>query len=249
MAKTTLLLTNDDGIYALGLRALAQVLAQAYQVVVYAPDRERSGISHAISLDQAFRRSRVELGDYPAYVVNGTPADCVALGLGIEEEVTAVVSGINRGLNVGRDITYSGTVGGAMEAALYSFPALAVSTVWDNPNYQEVAEITSKVVAEMLKRGLPSQTFLNLNVPPLAKGIKLATMSTKATLGAVYTRNDPTGREYHWVQGKWMEVQIRAGGDPSDTDFSVLREGYAALTPMTLDMTDRELLKQWQGAF
>jgi 5'-nucleotidase len=170
MPEPLVLITNDDGVHAPGIRALAQALASVGRVHVVAPDREASACSHSLSLRHPLRAEEIEPG---VHAVDGTPADCVNLALVelLAERPSIVVSGINRGANLGDDIFYSGTVGGAREATFFGLPSIAVSLAERTPSdYAPAAAFTARLARLVVERGLPERTLLNVNVPPGAVG-------------------------------------------------------------------------------
>jgi 5'-nucleotidase len=246
-----ILLTNDDGIHCAGLWALNAVLLRAHAVTVVAPDRERTAVSHAITLHQPLRANRVSLNGCGAgYAVNGTPADCIKLGileiLGRKPDL--VVSGLNPGANVGVNINYSGTVAAAKEAALGGVPAIAASVDGREPYlYEAAARFVGRLSDLVGRRGLAPGTFLNVNVPNLPwssiAGVRVSRQGLSVFKEYVDKRVDPRNRTYYW-QGADMQV---FGEDP-DVDGAALRRRYITVTPIKCDMTDYETLndlKQW----
>ncbi|MEK6710296.1 MAG: 5'/3'-nucleotidase SurE [Nitrospinota bacterium] len=245
-----ILLSNDDGITAPGLRALYESVRALGEVVVVAPDRERSAAGHSLSLHRPLRIDRMEEG---WYAVDGTPTDCVNLalnGLLKDRRPDLVLSGINRGGNMGDDITYSGTVAAAMEAALLGLPAAAVSLVYegDQPlRYGLAAGFALKLAREILRRGLRAGVLLNANVPNLpeseCRGVRVTRQGKRIYGDAVVEKIDPRGREYYWIGGNGLSWVPEP-----DTDFDAVANGAISITPIQLDLTDfgamRELA-QW----
>lgn len=241
MDPTVILITNDDGIGAEGLRILETSLAPLGEVWVVAPDREQSGQGHALTLNHPLR---IERRGPRHFAVQGTPTDCIYLG--VNEVVTRrprlVVSGINRGTNLGDDITYSGTVSAAFEATLMNVPAFAVSQqIQDGQaDFAAAAAFARGLAAEILERGLPTDTLLNVNVPQRApKGLKVTRQGKRLYPGEVIKRADPKGRTYYWIGGApaaWAE-------DP-ESDFAALQEGMISLTPLHLDLTNHRVLDE-----
>ncbi|MBI9074690.1 MAG: 5'/3'-nucleotidase SurE [Desulfatibacillum sp.] len=246
-----ILVTNDDGIHHPGLAALRDSLAKDHRVQVVAPDRERSAIAHAITLHTPLRAASLQNGNgIPSWAINGTPADCVKLGvlelLGSRPDL--VVSGINPGPNVGVNLNYSGTVSAAREAALLGLPAIAVSVC--NPrsvHFEDAARFISFLVEDVVRRGLPKGVFLNVNLPdsPLDKisGVRICKQGIARLEEAFHVRKDPRDQPYYW-QGS--ETQLF--GDTPDEDGVALRENYIAVTPVRCDMTDYDFmgqLKDW----
>jgi len=238
-----ILLTNDDGIDASGLVALAARLEEeGHQVWVVAPDRERSAQSHALTMHHALRaQSRGE----GRWAVSGTPADCVYLALHglLPGRPDVLVSGINRGANLGNDVHYSGTVAGAREGCLNGIPSLSVSLhipVREKRHWTTAAELAVGVLAKMGKSGLPEGVFLNLNVPngPSCKGIRVCGLGPRHYEPLVSERQDPRGRSYFWIGGPPRTTEAGQG-----TDVSWVSRGFASLTPLTVDATATDSLE------
>lgn len=241
-----LLLSNDDGVYAPGIRALAEGLASEYEVCVCAPDGERSAVSRSMTLFSPLRATKVqlaELPDIPAYAVSGTPVDCVRLGIGnLFEEPDIVLSGINMGQNLGTDVLYSGTVGAAHEAALLGYQAIAVSLSSFAPKHFETAVYAARWGVDYVrKHPLPYGTVLNINAPdmPLEQilGIRPAKTGIVSYEYKYVERQDPAGRPYYWPP------RVRTSdADCCDSDECWLNEGYISVTPLGYDLTDYRLL-------
>ncbi|MCC7007771.1 MAG: 5'/3'-nucleotidase SurE [Acidobacteria bacterium] len=229
-----ILVTNDDGYFSPGIHALAEALATLGEVTIVAPHNEASAVGHALTLR---RPLRIEDMGGRVYSVDGTPTDCV--NLGIHEVLGAspdlVVSGINKGLNVGDDVTYSGTVAGALEAALLGHQALAVSLEFTaGPwNFAPAARLAAGVARELLASPLPSRTFLNLNVPQgEPRGLRVTVQAVRNHLTKIDRRVDPRGRPYFWIEEALDEWQ------PHDrSDYQAIRDGFASLTPLQPDLT------------
>ena len=241
-----ILLTNDDGIFAPGLHALQQHFAARHTVVVVAPDQERSAVGHGITLHHPLRASRVALNaHFQGYAVNGTPADCVKLGIFelLPQPPDIVVSGINPGANVGVNVNYSGTVAAAKEAALYGLPAIAVSVQGRQVvNYADVAVFTEALAARVLREGLPRGTFLNVNVPNLPFTAIAGTTVSRQGNGRLADhfekRTDPRNRAYYW---SGIDSQVFDGA--RDVDGAALEDQRISITPIKCDMTDYEALE------
>lgn len=239
-----ILLTNDDGIYAPGLLALHQALQGLGGLEVIAPDTERSAAGHSITMLHILRVLEVERGGRPfGRAVNGTPADCVKLGLAnlLPRPPRLIVSGINAGPNTGTNVLYSGTVSAAMEGAIYGVPSLAVSmgALSSQHDYTAAAYYARLLAERILQRGLPPGIMLNLNVPTLPqaeiKGIKLTRQARYHYHDKYERRMDPRGREYFWLSLENVSVL-----DPApDADAVAVEEGYVSLTPLSLDLTHR----------
>ena len=238
-----ILVTNDDGVMAPGLFALANALRDIGEVSVLAPDRNWSASGHVKTLHRPLRVKEVQLQDgSTALASDGAPSDCVALAvLGILSDIDLVVSGINPHANIGHDVTYSGTVTAAMEAVIWGLPGLAVSL--DSPDnhlaaldYEPAAEYACRVAELMLTDGYPTNVVLNLNVPYLPvediQGIQLTRQGLRVYHDELLTRKDPRGVPYYWL-----------GGDPPSgipdqgTDYGAIKSGFASLTPLNLDLT------------
>lgn len=251
-----ILLTNDDGVFAPGISVMANFLDKNnYDSFVVAPNRERSSVGHAITLHRPLRLWRVENGPYPVghrtYACDGTPSDSVVLAVEeLEPSVSLVVSGINRGPNVGDDLTYSGTVSAAMEGVILGCPAIAVSLNCsredDEEYYETAAHLVCTVIEWMKSNPLPKGVLLNINVPnvPLAlvKGIKVTRKGVRVYEGKVTKLNDPHGRVYYWISGR-PEDQLVDG-----CDVWALARGYVSITPIHMDMTCYECLEEIHNA-
>lgn len=246
MSRPQILVTNDDGIDAPGLRVLAEALGALGEVVVVAPDRERSGVSRAITLGRPLRmRARGE----GWYAVDGTPTDCVYLAIHtlLDALPALVVSGINRGPNLADDVTYSGTVAGAMEGALEGIPAIAVSLNGREPlDYRPAATFAVSVAQLVLAEGLPDRSMLNVNVPDTqgapVRGFRWTRAGHRDYGHQVTTRTDPRGRDYHWIGGRFLSFDPLEG-----SDCDAVAEGLAAITPLNLDLTHHALLDRLSG--
>ncbi len=246
-----ILVTNDDGVTASGLLALAQEMRQVGQVTVLAPDRNWSASGHVKTLERPLRVRDVILADgTPALATDGAPSDCVALAvLGLlPSKIDLVVSGINPYANLGHDVTYSGTVTAAMEAAIWGLPGIAVSlnsTENDRGplDYGPAARVARRVVAEVIARQLPKATLLNVNVPYLPdeqlKGIRITRQGLRVYHDLLVTREDPRGRPYYWIGG-----DAPTGVPENGTDFGVLSEGFVSITPLHLDLTAYRALEE-----
>jgi len=247
-----ILVTNDDGIDAAGLLALKQALEPLGNVMVLAPERNQSAVSHKKTLHKPLRIHPVTLADGSVgHSLSGTPTDCAAVGmrgaLGATPDI--VVSGINDGHNIGIDVTYSGTVGGAMEGAIFGAPAIAVSTVFATQTSLEttgveidqVLAMTGEFVAtltdQVLTRGLPPEMLLNVNVPAVPRqdlrGVKITRMGGRQYGGVLQKQQDPIGRDIYWSGGGTPPVDTPT----EDNDVGALQDGFISVTPISLDMT------------
>lgn len=250
-----ILVTNDDGVNAPGLLALAQALRPLGKITVLAPDRNWSASGHVKTLERPLRVKPTTLADgAPALATDGAPSDCVALALLglIPEPIDLLVSGINGGENVGHDLTYSGTVTAAMEGAIAGLASIAVSlnlphTLDGSPNYAPAAEIARRVAANTIANGLPEGVLLNVNVPYLPleqiRGVQVTRQGLRIYKDELVQRADPRGRPYYWIGG-----EAPSGVPEEGTDIGALNAGYVSITPVHLDMTAHqaaEQLRQW----
>jgi 5'-nucleotidase len=238
-----ILVSNDDGVSATGIRVLATELARTAEVEVVAPDRNRSGASNSLTLRDPLRIKKLDNGYYS---VEGTPTDCVHLALTgfLEPVVDMVVSGINEGANLGDDILYSGTVAAAMEGRYLGLPAIAISMVGDsNLHYQTAAVIARQLVMKLSVNSLPSQTILNVNVPNLPldqiKGLQVTRLGKRHGAEPIVKDYDPRGRPIFWVGPPGLEADAGPG-----TDFHAINTGFVSITPLHLDMTNYKLFDQ-----
>jgi 5'-nucleotidase len=235
-----LLISNDDGVYAPGLAALSEALKGISEVMVVAPDRNHSGASNALTLENPLRIQQLENG---FTAVSGTPTDCVHLALNELCKVppSMVVSGINAGANMGDDVLYSGTVAAAMEGRFLGLPAMAVSLVGKS-NYQSAAQYAQLLVKKLLVQPLPQDQVLNVNVPDLPfdkiKGIKITRLGKRHQAEMIETSVDPRGREIFWVGPPGKIADAGEG-----TDFHAIEEGYVSITPLKVDLTATEQLE------
>lgn len=244
-----LLLSNDDGYLATGLRTLAKALGEVAQITVVAPDRNRSGASNSLTLDQPLR---TRTDDHGFIYVNGTPTDCVHLALTglLDDEPDMVISGINAGGNMGDDVLYSGTVAAAMEGRFLGLPAIAVSLVLDDGgNYQSAARVVLKLLERIPLAQIPSATILNVNVPDLPfeelKGVRTTRLGHRHRAEPVVRGTDPRGEVVYWVGPPGDEQDAGPG-----TDFHAVRNGYVSLTPLGVDLTRHDALaltQTWAG--
>ncbi len=229
-----ILVTNDDGVHSEGIKVLADALKSLGEVTVVAPLAEASAFGHALTLRRPLRLETMSAG---VYAVDGTPTDCVNIAISsvLRGMPDLVVSGINKGWNLGDDVTYSGTVSGAFEAALLGPPGIAVSLqrTGEDFDFSEAARGAQVVAQSVLERGLPARTFLNINVPQgRTKGIKVTVQARRNHITKVDERIDPRGQRYFWIeegQNEW---------EPHDrSDFQAVRDGYISVTPLQPDLT------------
>jgi len=240
-----ILVTNDDGVFSPGIRALAKSLCALGRVVVVAPDRERSAVSHALTLHSPLRAEEIRPD---IFAVDGTPTDCVNLGVHglLQERPALVVSGINRGGNMGDDLTYSGTVSAAMEATLMGVPAMAVSLdgeSFGSDNFNRSARLTLFLARSIVEKGLPPDTFLNINFPAAEpRGFKLTRQGKRRYGETVVEKIDPRGKTYYWLGGGEMGFDNLEG-----TDFHAVHAGYVSITPLHLDLTNYRSFEQLES--
>lgn len=238
-----ILVSNDDGVHADGIKALANEMAKLGEVIVVAPDRNRSGASNSLTLSRPLRVIRLDNGYYS---VEGTPTDCVHLALTglLDEPVDLVVSGINHGSNMGDDILYSGTVAAAMEGCNFGIPSIALSMVYeDGKHYGTAAVIARQLALKIVNNQLPARTLLNVNVPdcPLEKikGLQVSRLGTRHAAEPIIKMEDPRGKTIYWVGQAGPEADAGLG-----TDFHAINQGYVSVTPLHLDMTHYKIFDQ-----
>jgi 5'-nucleotidase len=245
--RPLILVSNDDGIGSAGLKTLAESMSGLGEVVVVAPDRERSAAGHSLTLTRPLRASRLGEGWYS---VDGTPTDCITLavmGL-LPRRPHLVAAGINHGSNLGDDVTYSGTVSSAIEATLQGIPAFAMSVAGEGDfDFRAAAQIAKRLGKEILWRGLPRDTMLNVNVPNLPpeaiRGIAVTRQGRRVYSETVVQKIDPRGKAYYWIGGAapmWEQQ--------GETDYEAVSAGWISLTPLHLDLTNHQVineLKTW----
>ena len=234
-----ILLTNDDGVHSEGLQALADALASLGKITVVAPIQEASAIGHALTLRRPLRLDQVRPD---VYAVDGTPTDCVNVAIAhvLNGKPDLIVSGINKGWNLGDDVTYSGTVSGALEGALLGIPSLAISTQNKGRQYDfpPAARSAFTVAEAVLERGMPKFTLLNVNVPfGPNKGFRVTVQAKRNHVTVVSKRIDPRHQPYYWIEegeNQW---------EPHDrSDYQAVRDGYVSITPLHPDMTSHAAL-------
>lgn len=241
--EITILITNDDGVGAPGIKTLAMAMKELGDVWVVAPDRPQSAVGRAMTLHKPLRL--VQHGKQ-TFAVNGTPSDCINLGLGKllqNQRPALIVSGINKGLNLGDDVTNSGTVSGAMEGVLHGVPSLAVSQDDQEPcRYQIAADYTLDLAKMVLTYGLPGDTLLNVNVPNCfphqMQGVKFTSLSRRQYKNPVIEKVDPRGFNYYWIAGERISLQRQ-----KPSDFEAVSNRMVSITPLHLDMTQYQALK------
>ena len=238
-----ILVTNDDGIHSAGIIALAEALQALGEVFVVAPAHEMSAASHSLTLT---RPLRIEQIDDRHFSIDGTPTDCVTLAMnhllkdGLPD---IVVSGINKGGNLGEDVSYSGTVAGALEASIYGLPGIAVSLVQrTNFDFLPAAEFATELARRVLGDGLPRGTLLNVNVPPgPVLGVRVTRQGTKNIRPNIIEGTDPRQRKYYWIGEESLAWNEEAG-----TDFEALGQGLVSITPLRTDLTDYRALEEFK---
>jgi 5'-nucleotidase len=245
-----ILVTNDDGVWAPGVQALAKKMTEVGEVVLVAPLEEKSAIGHGITIRDPIRVEEIKLdGLKKVYGVNGTPADCVKLGIEelMEHECGLVISGINQGPNLGTDVLYSGTVSAAIEGVLLRTPSIAVSLAsWEHRDFSVAAEITAALVRKMIRENkvLPPGTLLNINIPAVEKekikGIRITELGPREYENHFEKRYDPRGNAYFWAVGKLLPTQ----GDHEDCDTHAVENNYVSITPLQFDLTNYEIIQE-----
>ena len=247
-----ILISNDDGIYSSGIRALTEGLVQNNEVYVVAPDRERSATGHSLTLHRPLRLD--EVSHLPlvkgAYETDGTPSDCVKIAIGaiMKEPPEVVVSGINHGPNMGTDVLYSGTVSAAMEGAIFNIPSIAISLADRKPqDFSCAVTFVSKLLSIIGKVKFPDRTLLNVNIPalPLSEiaGVEITKLGIRPYNDYFEKRVDPRGKTYYWLAGEAIEE-----GELPGTDVYAVRNNQISITPVTIHMTNEKMLpelKEW----
>lgn len=246
--RLRILISNDDGIYAEGLRTLAEWLAKRYDVYVAAPDRERSAMGHALTLHKPLRVEEVAFAVpvVKAYAISGTPSDCVKIALNaiLDERPHMVVSGINHGPNLGIDVLYSGTVSAALEGAINGVPSMAVSLTNGyerHADFSASAEFIAQYIPRALSAGMPPRTILNINMPavPLLEmaGVRLTELGRRMYTDTYERRVDPRKQVYYWLAGEIIET-----GEAERSDVETIRNNLISVTPVQFDLTHYEIL-------
>jgi 5'-nucleotidase len=232
-----ILVTNDDGVYSPGIQILAKRLRELDTVIIVAPDRERSAAGHSMTLHRPLLIEEIKEG---IYSVNGTPTDCVNIAVKgmLKETPRLVVSGINKGPNLGDDVTYSGTVAGAMEGTLLGIPSFAVSiAARENFLFAEAAEVAVRAAVRIFEQGLPAGTLLNINVPNLPfadmQGTRITRLGKRIYHQMTVERIDPRGKKYYWIGGGEPDWEREEG-----TDLDAVDRKSVSITPLHLDFTD-----------
>ncbi|HBT75583.1 MAG TPA: 5'/3'-nucleotidase SurE [Planctomycetaceae bacterium] len=248
-----ILLTNDDGIYAPGLAAMERALRHFGNVTVIAPETEQSGVGHSITFLRPLTTKRVYVNDEPwGWTLPGSPADCVKLGVSqiCPERPGLIVSGINRGLNTGINIIYSGTVAAAVEGAFYGITSIAVSLEYaENEPFDRAALLAAGVIEKLLARKKPSRELFNLNIPIVAlkqeqPEVRVVPMDVGQYWETFEKRTDPLGRDYFWLTGRPDPRQPKWPENDRLTDMKAIRAGYISLTPLDYDLTKTGMIEE-----
>jgi 5'-nucleotidase len=244
-----ILISNDDGINAIGIKALAVAMQELGEVYVIAPERNQSATGHAVTMHTPLRRNKVELfGDkINAWWVNGTPADCIKLGVEnlMKDKPDLIVSGINMGENLGTDVIYSGTVSAAVEGAIFGIPSIAFSYEDHNATDMTAVGIAAKdICKQILAHGIPKDHIFNVNIPKFQnpneiKGIKTCKLGKKIYKNNFEVRKDPNGNDYYWLAGELIEMP-----EDANTDIFAVKNKYISITPIDIDLTDYNLLNK-----
>jgi 5'-nucleotidase len=247
--KPLILVTNDDGITAPGIRALVSVMKTLGDVVVVAPDRPQSGMGHAITLDSTLHLEKIhiEAGDYDAFSCSGTPADCVKIAVNeiLDRRPDLVVSGINHGSNSAINVIYSGTMSAAIEAGIEGIPAIGFSLLdysW-NANFEHAKSYIKTIAKNVINEGLTEGTVLNVNIPNLEqnniKGIKICRQAKANWKEEFDKRKTPQGKDYYWLTGTFVNYD-----EGQDTDEWALENGYVSVVPVQFDLTAHHAIQQ-----
>ena len=236
-----ILVTNDDGFFSKGIQTLAEVLQELGEVYIVAPDRDRSAVSHALTMH---RPLKVDLIKEKCFSVNGTPTDCVVVGVKklLPREPDLLVSGINKGANLGEDVTYSGTVSAAIEGTILNVPSFAISLVGERPfRYETASYFALRIAKFVLEKKLPTDTLLNVNVPNKAlqeiKGIKITKQGKRSYENSIHEIYSPWGEKQYWIGGGIVSWQKMEG-----TDIQAIMENYVSVTPLHIDLTNYQAL-------
>ena len=252
-----ILISNDDGIMATGIRYLMEKLSVEHDVYIVAPDRERSAAGHSLTLHTPLRVEELEpkFGVKRSWVTTGTPGDCVKIALSAiladDEKPDVVISGINHGPNLGADILYSGTVSCAMEGAMLGYPSIAVSlaSLGSEPEYFEAtASFINKFLPKIKEIDFPKKTILNINCPALREedvaGVAITKLGTRMFTDDYEKRVDPRGKVYYWMAGELIKTE-----ENDDTDINAVRWNKVSITPITFEMTHKSIMAELENAF
>lgn len=248
-----ILLANDDGISARGLHVLAQALSKMAEVFIVAPDRERSGTGHSITVfDPIWVDNFTPQDGISGWVVGGTPADCVKMGISrlLDPAPDLIVSGINKGANLGTDVLYSGTVSAAVEGVINGIPSIAVSlTTFDHDaDYDYAARYTRALIKVLSATGIDKNTLVNVNIPAVPrediKGVRITRLGSRRYENLFEKHVDPRGRTYYWLGGDIIEEE-----QEPDSDVAAINANYISVTPIHFDLTDYRLIEEFKQKF
>lgn len=242
MQKPLILVTNDDGITAPGIRALIDVMKEIGEVVVVAPDSAQSGMGHAVTINSTLTLERVHIDDEleSEYACSGTPVDCVKIALGqiLDRKPDLCVSGINHGSNSSINVIYSGTMSAALEAGMSGIPAIGFSLLdfsW-NADFEQIRTFVKKITLQALENGIPKEVVLNVNFPKLEtneiQGVKVCRQAKAVWIEDFDKRTSPNGKEYYWLKGEFVNQD-----KGEDTDEWALRNGFISIVPVHFDLT------------
>ena len=243
-----ILITNDDGIYSEGIIKLAEAVEEFGEIVIIGPNRERSATGHAITMHNPLRIEEITfLGTkYKIFAINGTPADCVKLGVEgvLSQRPDLVLSGINKGPNLGTDVIYSGTVSAAIEASIYGIPSIAFSLAgFKNYDFELAKDIVKKIVDIVIKDDILKKSIFNVNIPVCSreeiKGFKITKLGFRRYKDNFVKRMDPRGRVYYWLSGEVVEEVC-----DDNSDICAVRNKYVSITPIHFDLTDHVLFEK-----
>ena len=247
--KPLILVTNDDGITAPGIRALISVMNELGDVVVVDPDSPQSAMGHAITINSTLHCDSIKIDDGPQieYSCSGTPADCIKMGVNeiLKRKPDICVSGINHGSNSSINVIYSGTMSAAIEASIEGIPSIGFSLLdykW-NADFESIKSFIKKITIEAMKQGIPKGNALNVNFPKLKegdiKGIKICRQAKAHWIEKFDKRKSPQGKEYYWLTGEFINQD-----DGKDTDEWALKNGFISVVPVKFDMTDHSNIKE-----
>lgn len=252
-----ILVSNDDGIHASGIRALIEKLSEEHEVYVVAPDRERSAAGHSLTLHTPLRVDEVEpkFNVVKSWMTTGTPGDCVKIALNAilekDELPDLIISGINHGPNLGADILYSGTVSAALEGAVLGYPSIAVSVSSAAPELEDfyfAAEFIVKFLPKIKEIDIPRKTILNINVPGIAEedvaGVAITKLGTRMFTDEYEKRSDPRGKTYYWLAGELITKD-----EDSTTDITAIRNNKISITPVTFEITHKSIMPDLEEVF
>ncbi len=243
-----ILVSNDDGINSSGIYKLAKALCKLGKILVVSPESERSASGHSITMHKPLRSNKVDFYDsgIEAWSINGTPSDCVKFALEVlaKGQIDLVVSGINRGPNMGTDVLYSGTVSAAIEGAIYGKPSIAFSLCCDEEcDFELPAMLAADICKSLYEFGIDKDTVMNVNIPYIPyediKGIRITRLGVRKYKNSFIERIDPRGKNYYWLAGELDETET-----DEDTDIKAIKDNYISITPIKIDLTSESLLNK-----